>query len=184
MQRMWVAGERFRDVTAMQADVTRGTSDGGYWAWLAGAGVRRHGGVYSDLDSRAASLSVHRRIVSPVAGVDAVDIELGAGREINAHGFADLANRNAYARVSVDRRIAGIDWAVGYMMQRAHFDAALVEELPARRDTYRDIDVAATFELDKGGVLRLDAVTARNDANLPMFENRYRQISLTLSLNY
>jgi len=75
----------------------------------------------------------------------------------------------------------GIDWAVGFMMQRARFDAALFDGLPARRDGYKAVDFAASLELDKSCSLRLDAVTARNAANLPMFENRYRQISLTHS---
>lgn len=181
-QSVHVAGQRFREVGSLHLDATRVEPGGSYLAVVWEAGRTRHRGDYTDLDSRVMSLSVHRKLKSPGFGLDGLDLDVGARRETNAHGYTDLANRSAYLRVSADRRWAQVTWSLGAMLQRALFDGALLESMAARRDRYLMLDAAAEVSLGPGRTARLEVVSARNAANLAMFENRYRQVMATVAL--
>lgn len=179
LRRLWVAGERFRAVTALQADWTRPDQAGGFWSGALEMAANRHAAAFADLDSNTLLLSLHRKLVAPLAGLDALDLELSAARERNANGFADLANRSVFARASADRRWQGIVWSAGVMVQHSRFDASLLETLPARRDRLLGVEVAAELELAPQRSLRFELLSLRNRANLVLFENRYRLAALT-----
>lgn len=181
-QSIQVAGQRFREAGSLHLDATRVEAGGSYLAVVMEAGRTRHRGDYSDLDSRVVALSIHRKLKSPGLGLDGLDLDAGVRRETNAHGYTDLASRSAYLRVSADRRWARVTWSVGAMAQLAVFDDALLETLAARRDRYLMLDAAAEVPLGPGRTARLEIASAHNAANLPMFENRYRQVMATLSL--
>ena len=184
LQRIWVAGRHFRDVAALHVDWTRVEPERGYTAWVAELGTNRHRGVHADLDGNVLAVSTHRKSKQPFPWLDGLDFDAGVRREVNANGFADLASRSAWARVSADRRFAGATWSVGAMLQRAWFDAALFDDTPARRDRYRLLDAAVEIELAPRRTLRVEAIDARNSSTLALYENRYRLVGVTLTLGW
>lgn len=184
LQRLWVAGSRFRDVDSLHGDWTLARDDGSHWVWLLDLNRNRHSQIYADLDSQALSLSLHRHLPDPMPGLHGLDVEAGLVRERNAHGFSDLSNRSGFLRVGVDRNWAGTNWGIGLMGQIAHFDAGLMPGIPARHDRFLALDLAASKDLGSGLRLQFDTVLARNQANSPLYQNRYRQVSLTLSAQW
>jgi hypothetical protein len=180
-QRLWVAGDHFRDVVGLRADWTRAGPDGSHWIWLLEAGRNRHADFYRDLDSLALSLSLHRHLAATADFAANLDLEAGLALERNRHGFDDLSSRSAFLRLGIDRDWQGMNWSLGIMAQLARFDAALSEAVPARRDRYLSLELGLGKELADGLALQIGATAARNDANSPLYENRYRQLSLTLA---
>lgn len=178
-QHLSVAGSRFRVADGIQADWTRPTAGEGHWALLSALSRQRHP-QDPDLDGTVASLSAQRHQPQPVPGLDALDLELAAARERNRHGYGDLSSRNLFLRLSVDRHWAGIEWSAGVAMHRASFDAALQPSLPVRRDRAAMLEFSASRDLGDGTSLRVEFQEARNRSNVALYENRYRNASVTL----
>lgn len=184
LQRLWIAGEPFRDTLGLRGDWTWPTPDGGHWVALLEVAGNDHSAPYRDLDSRTWNVSVHRRIQAPVAMLDGVEIEAGFGRERNAHGYRDLASRSGYLRLGVDRTWAGTTLSLGLTGLLARFDEALLPGVPPRRDRLLAWDATVAMELAGGRTLRLETAFGRNQANSALFDNRYRQIGLSLSASW
>jgi hypothetical protein len=133
-----------------------------------------------DLDARVASASVHRRIAKPLPGLAAVDIEAGVSRTANRHGYDDLSSRGAYARLGLESNLAGFDASFALSGQWARFDASLLEEMPARRDRFTLVEIGVAREFSKDLAVRADFTWGRNVANVAIYDNRIRALSLTL----
>ncbi|MBL8488078.1 MAG: hypothetical protein JNK22_13405 [Rhodocyclaceae bacterium] len=177
-QRMAVAGSPFRTATAAQADWTRATDDGGHWVLLSALARQRHDRD-AELDGTVASLALQRHLPEPLQWVDALDLEAAIARERTR--FPDLSSRTAFLRLSADRRWLGIDWSAGFSLQRAAFDAALLPGLPVRRDRGTLLEFSAALAAGRFGNLRLEIQDGRNRSNVPVYDNRYRNLSLTLA---
>lgn len=184
LQRIEVAGERFRSVRGWHADWATGDLAGNHWLLFLDRGTNRHWDDLVDLDSTATLFMVKRRQVEPLPGIDAIDLEIAVGRERNDRGFAELANRNAFFRVSLDRKQWGIGWSAGMSWQSAVFDDTPLPGLPARRDRATTVEFGAAYEVAAGQTLKFEAIAATNRANLALYENRYRQISLAYAISW
>lgn len=184
LQRIDVAGERFRSVSGWHADWANGDVAGNHWLLFLDRGTNRHWADLIDLDSTATLFMVKRRQVEPLPGIDAIDVEVAVGRERNDRGFAELSNRNAFFRVSLDRRQWGIGWSLGASWQTATFDDTALPGLAARRDRSTTLEFAAAYEIAPGHTIKLEATGATNRANLELYENRYRQLSLAYGTSW
>jgi hypothetical protein len=103
-----VAGARFRDGLGLRADAALPDGADGHWVLVADGGRQHHGPGYEDLDARVASVSLHRRIATPVPAFTALDMESGLSRTANRHRFDDLANRGRHVRVGWNQHSAAL----------------------------------------------------------------------------
>lgn len=178
-QRFRVAGRPFRDAFGLQAELTMAGGDDGHTAAFASLARQRHAPEFADLDALAAAWSLQHRIDRPFGTAGSIDLEIAAGRERNRVGRPEQGSRQQSARVAFEAPAFGLTWSAGLFALRARFDAPLIDGLPARRDRFRALDLGAALDLDQGQVLRLTWTGSRNAANLPLFESRQRQWSVT-----
>jgi hypothetical protein len=82
LQRMWVAGDLFRDVTTWSINASLGQPDGGVWVADMSFANNRHPSTYIDMNSRVLSVSLHRRQPLAWLGIEAVEMGVGYDREI------------------------------------------------------------------------------------------------------
>lgn len=184
LRRLWVAGKPFRDTTGLQANLIRPTPDSGYWGVFADVANHRHHHDASDFDSRAGSLSAQWRGSRPLPGIDAMDLQVGTGRERNAHGFDDLSSRSHFLRLSAETAWAGLDWSTSAMTVQSRFDAPLLDTLPVRRDRFRLVEFSIAYKFGKGHALHLDLQSGRNLSNVALFETRIRYSTLGMTLAF
>lgn len=179
VQRLWVARRRFRDTVGVQADALR-VDGSGHWSLAGDWAQTQHSGENSDFNSAIALVSLQRRISDPLPGLESMDLEGGLLRERNRAGLPELGSRSAYLRVTLAGKRWGYDWSLGGMTQRSRFDATVLDPLPARRDRFRSLDLSVSRDIGEGAYVKAEANFARNEANSPLFESRYRQVALTL----
>lgn len=184
LQWMSLGGGAFRRREALMADWTLPAADGGFLGVVLDHGINRHAPDYVDLDSRSTLLLIRRQFPKPLDWIDEISVEAGAQREVNQRGFADLASTAYYARVTTSWPALGLKWAFGLMAQDARFDAALLPGLPARRDTFVAIDASCEYPLGARTALRLDITSARNRANVALYESRFGTASLSLAIDF
>lgn len=184
LQRLDVAGRHFRDVLGLQADVLRTLEAGGHWSLAGLRAEYRHPGDNRDFDSALAMWNVQRRFAQPLPGTDSLDIEAGVLRERNRRGLPELSSRSVYGRVALAGKLGEVEWSAGLMLQRSRFDASPLPALAPRRDGYRAVDLALSYDLTADNYIKLEANFARNAANLALYESRYRQLALTLGHNW
>ena len=184
LQRIWVAGSRFRDATGVLADWTLGADDGSHWMASCDLSSNRHPGDYADFDSRSASAVLRRHVAKPIAQLDALDIEIAAMRESNRRRFAELSSWSGLIRAGVERNLWSVDWSAEVSLQRAWFDDAPLASLPARRDRGITFQFAADRKLSSALNLRVEFTASRNRANVPIYNYRYRQTTLALVSNW
>ncbi|HNM75954.1 MAG TPA: hypothetical protein PKN13_11540 [Accumulibacter sp.] len=183
-QHIDVAGAHFRNARSLQVDWTYADGHGGHWVIMADAGKNRHRGELSDLDSTSTTLLLQRHVEAPLPGIDAADLELYLVRERNDRGFDELASRSHLLRASLEHAWLGVTWSAGLAWQQARFATALLPTLPVRRDEAWTIELAAAVELAPGRTLRVDYVGVRNESNIALYQNRYRQISVALQFTW
>ena len=178
VQHIAVAGRHFRDAVSFHADWTQADDGGSHWMLMADVGRNRHRGDLVDLDSTSAMLLLQRHLAAPLPGIDGFDIDLSLARERNDRRFPELSSRNLMVRLGLERRQWEVTWSVGASGQWARFDDTPLATLSRRRDQSLILEAGAERELAPGRSLRLEWTTARNRANLPLYENRYRQVAL------
>lgn len=184
VRRLWVAGDFFRDSAGLQANVLKPKPDGGYLGAFGDFAVNRHGEENRDLNNRAGSVSSQWRVIRPGAGIDALDLQAGLGRELNTEGLADLSSRSAFWRLSLEHKIAGLEWSIGAMAVYSRFDAPLMDELPVRRDAFRTLEFGVARRFGKQFAVHLELQSGRNKSNIPLYENRTQLGAVGLSLTY
>lgn len=183
-QHIDVAGAHFRNVQSLQIDWTYADREGGHWVIMADVGKNRHRGELTDLDSTSATLLLQRHAQTPLPGIDAADLELYLVREHNDRGFPELSSRSHLLHVSLEREWLGVTWSAGLAWQQARFDQTVLPTMPVRRDEAWTIELAAALALAPGRTLRVDYVDVRNESNVALYQNRYRQLSVALQLTW
>ncbi|WP_300331104.1 hypothetical protein [Accumulibacter sp.] len=183
-QHIDVAGEHFRTTRSLQLDWTYADGEGSHWVIMLDSGRNRHRGDLVDLDSTSSTLLLQRHVEAPLPGIDALDLELYLVREQNDRGFRELSSRSHLLHASLERAWLGVTWSAGVAWQQARFAAALLPTLPLRRDQAWTIELAAAVEMAPGRTLRVDYVGVRNDSNVALYQNRYRQIGVVLQISW
>jgi hypothetical protein len=183
-QHIDVAGEHFRKVHSLQLDWTYADGDGSHWVIMADSGRNRHRGELADLDSTSATLLLQRHVQAPLPGIDAADLELYLVREHNDRRFPELSSRSHLLHLALEREWLGVTWSAGLAWQQAKFDRTVLPTLPVRRDQAWTIELAAAVDLVPGRTLRVDYVGVRNESNVALYRNRYRQVSLGLQFTW
>ncbi len=178
VQRQWVAGRHYRDQGGLQADAASIDADGGYASYYVAATVTRHATDFRDFDGRVAYASYRRHWSSPFAYVDGIDFDLGFGLERNRHGYADLDNRNGYARLAVVKKLGGWRATLAVSAQAARFEAPFIEGLDTRRDRYVGYEAVLEYDLAPAVAVKLEASGGRNRSSLPLYELRQRQVAI------
>ena len=184
LQRLDVAGQRFRRVYGTIADWTLGELDGSHWLVLVDRSRNRHWNEFSDFDSTATQLLFKRHVVRPGLGLDAIEAEVVLARERNDQGFAELSSKSALVRVGIEFSLFGVEAGVGLARHTSRFDDTALPDEPRRRDLATTLDVSLSYELQPRHALKLDFLDSTNDANVALYENRYRMLSLAYSVGW
>jgi hypothetical protein len=150
------------------------------WSLIADAGASRQPGAFASPGIASNSLGLARQFSNPVAGIDALDIALIAGREGNDPGFREAANRNSTVQVSLQWTLLGLNWSAGYGLRRANYNESPFPEESARRDRTGMFDLAAEWSLGAGQALRLELNETRNTSSIALYDNRFRQVAIVL----
>ncbi len=183
LQRIDVAGQRFRDIHGVQANWTR--FDGkNLWAMVGETGSYRHKGELTDLDAQASSLVLQRHLSQPLKGVDGLDLSLIVGRERNERGFRDLSHRSAMFNASLQWAWLGASWSAGAGWRRAQFDDKAFPSEPERIDRGKNIDLMAEWPLSSRQALSVQVNDIRNTSSTRLYNNHYRQLGVTLHTSW
>ena len=182
IQKLWVAGDHFRDVQTLNLNWSLGQPDGGFWTADMGVTRNRHPGIYVDMDSQVLSVSLHRRQPVHQMGLDHLDVDFSMEREKNAHDYADLSQRRAYVKVGGESKMGRATFSAGVLAAFSRYDESALPGMPARRDHLLSWDAGVEWEINLGHTVALDVAYAVNKANSAVFENSYRNVMLTWGL--
>jgi hypothetical protein len=178
LQRIDVAGGRFRRVFGTVADLTVADPSGDFWVVLVDRSRNRHVGDLRDLDSTSTQMLFKRHVEKPGFGLDAIEFEIILARERNDQDFHELSSRSALGRIAFDAHILGLDTGLGIARHVSKFDDTAFPGTPRRRDLATTLDASIAWEFQPRNTIKLDYMISKNDANLALFENTYRVVSL------
>jgi hypothetical protein len=179
-QHIGVAGQPFRDVRGVLMDWTLADPDAGQWTLIAEAAQHRHRGELVELDARVASLVLQHHWPKPLVGTEALDLAAYLTRERNERGFPELSHRGAMLSASLQWRWLDSTWSAGAAWQKARFDDTAFAQEPMRFDRSLSWDLAAERALSAQHALRVEYSSVRNASTTPLYNNRYRQLAVTL----
>jgi len=173
-----VGGHHFRDATGLQVDWTQ--SDGqNLWAVVAEVSAYRHAHEFSDLDAIATSVVVLRQFTEPLPGIDGLDFSAIVGKEVNDHGYLDLASHSAMVHAVVRWRWLGADWSMGASWREAVFEESAFPTEPVRKDRTAMTDIAAQWPLSPKQSIRMEYNHMNNTSNTHLYDNTHQQLSVT-----
>lgn len=181
VQRIAVGGAHFRDVSGVQASWVL-PQERGFWTAVADLGRYRHKGMLADLDASARSLMVMRRWDlgdDASSGLDGLTLSALAGRERNARGLAELSYRQVLLSACVEGQLAGADWTLRWSTLRARFDGSVFAGDGLRQDRAQMLDASVQWPLPDQAALRLEWNQSWNRSGVRVFNNHYRQVSVS-----
>lgn len=181
LQRLWVAGQSFRDVPGFHLDATRALGIGSHVMLGYDRARYRHSGEFVDLDALVQQVSGGGRVANPLPGVSGLDVQAGWRREDNRRGLQDLSLLGRYLRLSADHDRGPWSFNVALTVNRSHYRASLDEVLPARREQSLSVEIGASVDLSDGQTLKMQAQWSRNRARPALFDNRYRSFGVGLA---
>jgi hypothetical protein len=183
LQGLDVAGQHFRDVAGIQANWTR--SDGDHlWGVVVDASTYRHSGDLTAMDAVASSVVVLRQIRNPLPGIDGIDFSGIVGREESLRGLGELSSRSAMLTVLVRWNWFGADWSLGRGWREAVFDDTAFPGEPIREDHTAMLDLALQWPLSADRSVRFEFNEAHNTSTTRLYDNTYRQFSVTLRSSF
>jgi hypothetical protein len=180
LQTTGVAGAAFRDTRGLTANWTLARGDG-LWAVIGETSRYRHHAGFAELDAQARSLLGLRRWDRPWQGVDSAQLSLIAGRERNRRGLPELSQRSLLLSAALDGHWGTTDWTLRLSHLRARFDGTAFVAQAQRSDRMAMVDAVLAWPLGEGQQLRLEANLMGNRSTVRLFQNRYRQWSLSWS---
>lgn len=180
LQTTGVAGAAFRETRGLTLNWTRPGNDG-LWAVIGEWSRYRHHAGFSELDAQARSVLGLRRWDTPWPGVESAQLSLIVAREHNSRGLPELSQRSALLGAAVDGRWQGLDWTVRLSHLTARFDGTAFSGLSRRSDHMAMLDAVLAWPLADGQQIRLEANLLGNRSTVRLFQNRYRQWSLSWS---
>jgi len=181
LQRIAVGGSHFRDVSGVQASWVL-PQEHGFWTAVVDLGRYRHKGPLADLDASAQSLMVMRRWDIGEEGahwLEGVTLSALAGRERNARGFDELSYRQILFSAAVEGSGSGWDWTLRLSALRARFDGSVFAGDSLRRDRSHMLDASVQWPLPDKAALRVEWNQALNRSGIRVFNNHYRQVSVS-----
>lgn len=173
-----VGGHHFRDATGLQVDWTK--SDGqNLWAVVAEVSAYRHAHEFADMDATATSVVVLRQIADPLPGIDGLDLSAIVGKEVNAHGYLDLASHSAMVHATVHWSWLGASWSLGAGRRVAVFEESAFPNEPVRADNTAMTDLSAQWPLSAKHSIRVEYNYMNNTSNTHLYDNTHQQLSVS-----
>jgi hypothetical protein len=173
-----VGGHHFRDATGLQVDWTQ--SDGqNLWAIVAEVSAYRHAQEFAEMDAIATSVVVLRQFTDPLPGIDGLDFSAIVGKEVNDHGYLDLASHSAMVHAMVRWSWLGADWSLGTGWRAAVFEESAFPNEPVRADHTVMTDIAAQWPLSSQHSIRVEFNDMNNTSNTHLYDNTHQQLSIT-----
>lgn len=183
LQGLDVAGQHFRDVTGIQANWTR--SDGDHlWGVVVDTSTYKHNGDLAVMDAVASSVVLLRQIRNPLPGVDGIDFSGILGREESVRGLGELSSRSVMLTVLARWSWFGADWSLGRGWRQAVFDDTAFPGEPIREDHTAMLDLALQWPLSADRSVRFEFNEAHNTSTTRLYDNTYRQFSVTLRSSF
>jgi hypothetical protein len=173
-----VGAHHFRDATGLQLDWTK--SDGrSLWAVVAEVSAYRHASEFADMDAVATSIVVLRQFTDPLPGIEGMDFSAIIGKEVNDHGYLDLASHSAMVHATVRWSWLGADWSLGAGWREAVFEESAFSNEPVRADHTVMTDIAAQWPLSTKHSIRVEYNDMNNTSSTHLYDNTHQQLSVT-----
>ncbi|ARV19039.1 hypothetical protein AEP_02111 [Curvibacter sp. AEP1-3] len=179
LQTFDVGGAHFRDSTGLILNWTRADAES-MWGVVAEISEYRHGADLRDMDATSRSLLLLRQYTDPCKAISGLDFSAIVGREENRWGYADLSNRSALLSATVHWSMWGGDWSFGRSYRRAVFDESAFEDDPVRMDATHMTDLSAQWPLTSKVSLRVEMNDSVSRSTTRLYDNNFRQFSVTL----
>ena len=178
-QDMWSQGQRFRRSVSVDADWTKAKAGAGFWSLNASLGTYRHPAELKELDSQFVSVGFVRRWLSPVAGLDSADLDVGWGAEHNIRAIDGLSNRRHHVRLATERKWGAWTAYGGVSRQSTRYQAGLEAGESPRKDAFTFVNFGLMRDLGDHWSLRLATTSTANRANLPLYLQHSRGWSMS-----
>jgi hypothetical protein len=178
VQRIDVSRQKFRQAQSLQSSWT--VLDGkNFWSVMAEVGRQQHAGDFQFLNAKTRTLVVQRRLDKPISGLEAINLSLLMASERNTQGHAELSNRNTVFNTSAQWSAWGLDWSLAHSWRLTRYEDTIFPLEPIRRDKGSSTDLVASMPLSKHQTLQLELNSARNQSITKLYDNRFRQLSIT-----
>lgn len=182
-QRIDVARQRFRESHGVHADVLLPQGEH-FWTAMTEVNRYEHRGELSFMNARSTTAMVQRHQTRPVAGIDALDISIFAGRDHNDLGLRELSNSSVLVNTAIQGALQEVTWSAAFGWQQVRFDDTAFASEPVRRDHATTVDLGVEFPLIESNALRVDYTQMRNRSTTRLYVNRYQQLSVTLRTHW
>jgi len=179
-QRIGVAGRRFRDTPGWQVSVSR-PDDDDLLTLVAERGRYRHSAEWQDLDAQATTALLQWQRSFKSSPVETTQLTLHFAQESNLQGLDELSHRSRALQWGADGQWAGLSWAVLGSWQRSRFAASAFDGEAPRRDRSWTLDMSISQPLDTRHALKFGFSHSRNHSTVPLYDQRYRQLTCSLT---
>lgn len=179
-QSLRVAGRRFRDTPGWQVSITR-PQDQDLLNLVAERGRYRHSAEWQDLDARATTTLLQWQRSFKSSPVESTQLTLHFAQESNLQGLDELSHRSRALQWGADGQWAGLSWAVLGSWQRSRFAASAFDGEAPRRDRSWTLDMSISQPLNTRHALKFGFSHSRNHSTVPLYDQRYRQLTCSLT---
>ncbi len=179
-QGIGVSGRHFRATPGWQVSMSL-PQDENLLTLLMERGRYRHTSEWQDLDAHATTALLQWQRTFKGGSVETAQLTLHAGQESNLHGLAELSQHSRALQWGADGQLAGLNWSFLGSWQRSRFRASVFEGEAPRRDRSWTLDMAITKPLDSRHALKFSFSHSRNHSSVPLYDQRYRQLSCSVT---
>jgi hypothetical protein len=178
LQRIDVSRQKFRQAQGLQSSWT--VLDGNnFWSLMGEIGRQQHAGDFQFLNANTRTLLIQRHINKPVSWLEAINLSLLVAWEHNTQNHPDLSNRNAVFNAAAQWNAWGVDWSLARSWRLTRYEDTILPLEPMRRDKGSSTDLVASMPLSKHQTLQLEWNSARNQSITKLYDNQFRQLSIT-----
>lgn len=180
-----VDDKNYRESTTFGVDGSQAIGARGSLSLSVSAGELRYEADNALRNARVRNVGAGYQHTFAMIGQPVLNFYLGYGDENNTRSRPDLGRNLTSARVAITVRPAS-RWTVstGYTQVESRYNGIDALFLVTRADTYRSVDLVATYALAKNLSVRAELNKAKNDSNVALWQNERELFALKLRYDF
>lgn len=180
-----VDDKNYRESTTFGLDGSQAIGARGSLSLSVSAGELRYQADNALRNARVRNVGAGYQHTFATIGQPVLNFYLGYGDENNTRSRPDLGRNLTSARVAITVRPAS-RWTVstGYTQVESRYNGIDALFLVTRADTYRSVDLVATYALAKNLSVRAELNKAKNDSNVALWQNERELFALKLRYDF